>query len=97
MGTYSGIATLKAGGVRVEVMTHAQSGVDPRSGLKWWRGAFSTTDDGGAFALFQIDEATIELANENDTGRVLVTGFNPGAGVAQGRFTGTGDPPRSLT
>jgi hypothetical protein len=78
-------------------LVYAQSGVEAASGLGWWRGTFSTTDDGAAFALMQVDEATIELADENDTGRILVSGFTLRVGgAAQGAFTGTGAPPRSL-
>jgi hypothetical protein len=97
MRSYSGPATIKADGVCVEVIVLAQSGVDPHSGLGSWRGEFSTTDDGSAFAVWQVDEATIELTDENDTGRVLVSGFSlRSGGVAHCEFVGTGAPPRSL-
>lgn len=98
MGAYNGHATITAGDTRVEVLIYAQSGI--RDGRPWWGGTFSTIDDGGAFALHQAAEAVIELADENDTGRVSVPDFKlriGGAGVAtRCRFNGVGDPPRSL-
>jgi hypothetical protein len=65
VGSYNGLATIKTGDSTVEVLACAQSGVEAASGLGCWRGTFSTTDDGAAFALMQVDEATIELADEN--------------------------------
>jgi hypothetical protein len=98
MGAYNGHATITAGDVRVEVLAYAQSGVEGRSGLTWWHGTFSPIDEAGAFALMQVDEATIELADEKDTGRLLVTNFSlQMGGAASGTFTGTGTPPPSLS
>jgi hypothetical protein len=97
MGAYNGHATITTSDLRVEVLAYAQSGVEASSGLTWWRGTFSTIDDGGAFALMQVGEAMIELADENDTGRILVSSFDlQMGGAARGSFTGNGALPRSL-
>ena len=62
-----------------------------------WRGTYTTTDEGAAWQLDQLGEATIELLDEGDNGRVRMADFGTQLrGTATGRFIGAGAPPRSL-
>jgi hypothetical protein len=88
MGSYNGLAMFKMGDLQVEVLARIQSGDEQRSGLGWWTGTYSTTDDAGAHRIMpeQNNNVTIEMDGEDD-GASPPKRIRPGRSIRRPRIS----------